>query len=334
LATRFFLDGTLPERLGLDERPSPPWIMVPLGGKRNVTLADGTGLNVALRKAGDSAFCGLRELQGSPRGRVFELNGLGAKTVFLDAVDASGAAKASLEISVKAKVRLATFFGFVFDSAGRVTPRGYAEAMEIIRVANSIMAPQTNVEMFRQDSGAVRLPFELPGGFPADLGAFSVPKSWYRGGPGMLPCISSRPLGPQGCVMETAVTPPMTKDDFDNLIDYQKLQRLVSNVDPQFDYNIFFVRGFSTRSGFTAGTGAYTPRSDSGVALNLCVMPDVARGRELAHELCHYLLRASPLKGPGQHSNDKRDLMFDAPGLEAVWISKDQANVINTSGKP
>jgi hypothetical protein len=334
LATRFFLEGNLLQRLGLDDRPSPPWIMVPLDGKRNVTLAEGAKLKVALRKPGDTSFCGLQELQSSLGGRVFELSGLGAKTVFLDAVDASGATKASLEISVKTKLKLATFFGFVFDSAGRVTPRGFAEAMDIIKVANTIMTPQANVEMFRKDSGAVRLPFEIPTGFPADLGAFSVPKSWARGGPGLLPCISSRPLGPQGCMMETTVTPPMTKDDFDNLVDYQKLQRLVSNVNAQFDYNIFFVKGFSTRSGFTAGTGAYTPRSDNGVALNLCVMPDVARGRELAHELCHFLLRASPLKGPGQHSNDRRDLMFDAPGLDSVLISKDQANVINPSGKP
>jgi predicted SprT family Zn-dependent metalloprotease len=112
------------------------------------------------------------------------------------------------------------------------------------------------------------------------------------------------------------------------------LQRLVSNVNPQFDYNIFFVQDFYTRTGFNAGTGAYTPRSYNGVELNLCIMPNVAGFQALAHELCHYLLRLSPLKGPGAHSLDRRDLMVDAPGLDSVWIPKDQANAINPSGKP
>ncbi len=334
MTPRFFREGKLPGALGFDNRPSPPWTMLPLKAKRTVTLADGAGLKVGLQNATDSQFVGVREIAASAGGRVFELEGLGAKTVFLEAANASGAKQASLEITVKAQMRLATYFGFVFDSAGRVTPRGYSDAMEIIAGANAFVTPQTNVEMYRADSGGVRLPFELRGGFPAEDSAFNVPKTWMRGGAGPMPCISSRPLGPKGCVIETNVVAPLTQTDFDGLIDYQKLQATLAKLDPKFDYNILFVRNFATRTGLAAGTGGFTPPDVKGVELNICILPDSARGHTLAHELCHYLLRKSPPSGPGHHSNDKRDLIYDAPGINSVWISKDQANVINPSGYP
>ncbi len=150
----------------------------------------------------------------------------------------------------------------------------------------------------------------------------------------MLPCISSQPLGPSGCVMETRVVPPMTPSDFDALVDYQKLYALVLQVKPTFDYNIFYVTGFSSRGGVGANTGAFTPRSKKNVAINLCLMPRGATGHELAHELGHYLLRSSPLKGPGEHSTDRRDLMTSAPTIDSIWIPRDQANVMNPSGFP
>jgi hypothetical protein len=333
-------------QLGFDELVTPAWVTLPVSSRKNVILKDGQGLSVALRNPGDTAFLTVAEAAPTGLGRVFTLTAKQtAKTVFIDATNPTGARVASLEVAVKQPMTLNTFIHFVFDKAGRTTPQGLTGALQTVDVANKIMQPQTNLTIVRGDSGGMRLPFEMPRGVPADFPSFHAPHAFDQAGGRMMECVSSTPLGPEGCMPETDINTlrvglerektfldaETLKRDFEALRATQMLTNMVNRLSPNFEYHILFITDFDkTQGGFASTTGAFTPLALNGVEINCCLMPPGARGQSLAHELCHFLLRTVHV-GPGRHSSGKNQLMRQAPGLSDVNISKDQANAINPS---
>jgi hypothetical protein len=214
-----------------------------------------------------------------------------------------------------------------------------------VEVANKILQPQTNLTIVRGDSGAMRLPFEMPSGIPADFPNFHAPHSFDQAGGRMMQVISSTPLGPAGCIPETDINVLRTgleragtrldeetlKRDFNALRATQMLTNMVNRLSPSFEYHILYIADFDrSQGGLATSTGAFTPVAMNGVEINCCLMPPGARGQSLAHELCHFLLRTVHV-GPGRHSTGKNQLMRQAPGLDDINISKDQANAINPS---
>jgi hypothetical protein len=333
-------------QLGFDELVTPAWVTLSTGISKNVILKDGAGLSVALRNPGDKAFLTVAEAAATGLGRVFTLTAKQtAKTVFIDATNSTGTPVVSLEVAVKKPVTLNTFIHFVFDKAGRTTRLGLPDALQRVEVANKIMQPQTNLTIVRGDSGGMRLPFEMPRGVPADFPNFHAPHSFDQPGGRMMQCISSTPLGPEGCMPETDINvlrvglerakvvldAETLKRDFEALRATQMLTNMVNRLSPIFEYHILFIADFDrSQGGFAATTGAFTPLALNGVEINCCLMPPAARGQSLAHELCHFLLRTVHV-GPARHSTGKNQLMRQAPGLSDVNISKDQANAINPS---
>jgi hypothetical protein len=333
-------------QLGFDDLVTPAWVTLSTGVSKNVILKDGAGLSVALRNPGDQAFLTVAEAAASGGGRVFTLTAKQtAKTVFIDAANSTGARVVSLEVAVKKPVTLNTFIHFVFDKVGRTTPGGLTGALQTVDVANKIMQPQTNLTIVRGDSGGMRLPFEMPRGVPADFPTFHAPHSFDRPGGAMMECISSTPLGLDGCMPETDINvlkaalarakvvldPETLKHDFEALRATQMLTNMVNRLSPNFEYHILYIADFDrSQGGFATTTGAFTPVAGNGVEINCCLMPPAARGQSLAHELCHFLLRTVHV-GPGRHSTGKNHLMTQAPGLSDINISKDQANAINPS---
>jgi hypothetical protein len=332
-------------QLGFDELVAPAWATLPTGISKNVILKDGAGLSVALRNPGENAFLTVAEAAATSLGRVFTLTAKQtAKTVFIDATNSTGTPVASLEVAVKKPVTLNTLIHFVFDKAGRTTRLGLTDALQTVDVANKIIQPQTNLTIVRGDSGGMRLPFEMPRGVPADFPNFHAPHSFDQAGR-MMPCISSTPLGPEGCMPETDINvlrvglqrakvvldAETLKRDFEALRATQMLTNMVNRLSPTFEYHILFIADFDrSQGGFATTTGAFTPLALNGVEINCCLMPPAARGQSLAHELCHFLLRTVHV-GAGRHSTGQNQLMRQAPGLSDINISKDQANAINPS---
>src|SRR5205807_6568851 len=68
---------------------------------------------------------------------------------------------------------------------------------------------------------------------------------------------------------------------------------LFSHLDPLSDYNIFFVQQVWDPQN-KAVTVAYSPVDSKGRVRNCCIMPNIAGGQELAHELGHFLLNGYP----------------------------------------
>jgi hypothetical protein len=340
----FAANGSTIEKLGFDETTAPPWAMLPVHGTKKVVLKDGSGLSLTLRNPADKNSIRFSEEAPTNEGRIIILSGGGnPKTILLDARNSSGVTQASLEITIKAQLRLATFIGFIFDTKVFKAVRGLTSALHDMDVANRIMLPQTNVVMFRKDSGAVNVPFEIPRGMPADFPSFHAPLNWDRPGPGMLLCTSSRPLGPEGCLPEDTQGPrpfiapgvQISEADFQALRSTQMLANIVNRINSTFDYNIFCVRNLDAgSSGIAANTAAFTPIAANAVEINLCFYPDSANGLGLAHELGHFLLRSSPLKGVGRHSTRRGDLMAGSSVDQGLTIPKDQSNVMNPSGFP
>lgn len=110
---------------------------------------------------------------------------------------------------------------------------------------------------------------------------------------------------------------------------------LFSHMDPQSDYNIFFVQQVSEPQN-KAVTVAYSPVDSTGRVRNCCIIPDIAGAQELAHELGHYLLNGYPsLDITGHPMGVPRDnLMTKVPNTHSVNIPKQQANFMNPSGFP
>jgi hypothetical protein len=108
---------------------------------------------------------------------------------------------------------------------------------------------------------------------------------------------------------------------------------ILSHVDPNSDYNIFFVQAIDPPT----AAGAFTPTrpgKPDWVAVNACFIPErYANGQTLAHELGHYLLRPWPsFMDPTGHSTGMNDLMQHRPRPGDVKIPKDQSNYMNPSG--
>ena len=95
------------------------WVMVPQGGTKNVALKDGAGLALQL------APTGVAELSetSTQTGREILLTGKRSGTVRLEGGDPSGRAQGTLEISVKRRRTVSTFFHFGFDKSGRSVVR-------------------------------------------------------------------------------------------------------------------------------------------------------------------------------------------------------------------
>jgi hypothetical protein len=111
---------------------------------------------------------------------------------------------------------------------------------------------------------------------------------------------------------------------------------LFSHLDPQSDYNIFFVQQVSEPNNH-AVTVAYTPVDSNGKILNCCILPNMATGQELAHELGHFLLSGFPSLDiiTGHPIGAPRDnLMTRYPNTHSLQIPKQQANFMNPSGFP
>ena len=110
---------------------------------------------------------------------------------------------------------------------------------------------------------------------------------------------------------------------------------IFSHMDPQSDYNVFFVEQVSEPQN-KAVTVAYTPTDSTGRILNCCVMPNIAGGQELAHELGHFLLSGFPNLDITGHPRmaPRNNLMTKVPNTHSLHIPKEQANFMNPSGFP
>lgn len=110
---------------------------------------------------------------------------------------------------------------------------------------------------------------------------------------------------------------------------------LFRHLDPLSDYNIFFVEQVYEPQN-KAVTVAYSPTDSTGRIRNCCIMPNIAGGQELAHELGHFLLNGfSNLDITGHPRMAPRDnLMTKVPNTHSLNIPKDQANTMNPSGFP
>jgi len=151
-------DASTISGLGFDTTASPRWLSVPFpGGTKKVMLTDGDGLSLNLAKTGTVKFT---ELPRTAAGRPIEITGMSPGTVRLSA------GLATLDITVKAPKRLATFIHFVFDKSRRSSNKGLTDVLQAIEFANKLLIPQVNVLMFRRDSGGINLPFDLRWGVP------------------------------------------------------------------------------------------------------------------------------------------------------------------------
>jgi hypothetical protein len=263
--------------LGFDATASPPWLSVSFpSDTKTVMLKDGDGLPLSLAKTGTVK---LEERPRTAAGRLIAITGMSPGTVLLSA------GQATLEITVKAQKRLATFIHFVFDKSRRTSNKGLTEALQAMEVANKLLVLQVNVLMSRRDSGGINLTFDLPWGVP--VGDANVESN------------------------------------------------LLSHLDPQSDYNIFFVQQVSEPNNH-AVTVAYTPVDSAGRPRNCCFVPNIASGQELAHELGHFLLSGFPsLDISGHPTGAPRDnLMTKYPNTHSLKIPKQQANFMNPSGFP
>jgi hypothetical protein len=327
MATAFFPTGTTAERLGFDELER--WVMVPEGGTKTVLLKDAANLSlkVADSKNGVLSF----SEQSTQNGRKIVLTGSRPGTVRLQAQDSAGRVQAGLEITVKARRQLSTFIHFVFDNRHWSTNLGLDNALQTIDVVNKLLLPQANVALYRRDSGAVYLPFKLDRGLPLSGIDFTPPPGWFQTIPGPLPCFSSAPVGPLGCIPESS-RGNLSQQDFDGIREWNMTAAIVSHVDPKSDYNVFFVPRFDEPPGSL--TGAITPRDWQRNTINVAIVSDAVQGQGLAHELLHFLLNKAKFMDKSGHSNGPNDLMKVNPGQNDILVPKQQANFINPSGWP
>lgn len=340
------------EQLGFDDAPTPPWVMVPMDGKRLVVLKDGAGLTVQLRGSGGS-IVQFQEMQHA-KGRGFLLSSVNPGTAFLEAKNSSGAVQAALEITVKIRKTLSTCFIGVFDQSRRGPVTGLNNAAQILEICNKLYRPQVNLELSHRTSRGVALTFDMPTGVPTIYPPFAQLRNWDRNTPGPLSCVSSRPPASFGrpasgvpfCILEDKIVPPLrSAADLEAIRRTQMLINIVVHVDASADYNIFFVKVLdqhASSGGLVGFTGAFTPQKVTGVAINACFIQDsVANGHTLAHELGHYLLSPSLFAVPPPsfldrdgHSHVFGHLMFPHPGPLDIKIPKEQANLMNISGNP
>jgi hypothetical protein len=332
MAATFATAGrTVEARLGFDNEVSPPWVMVPVDGRKNVVLRGGNGLSLQLRTTWGTGVVTFQEQSPDPVfGRLIELTAKSPGTAFLEARNATGQMQASLEITVKARMVLRTFVHFIFEKNGRSGAAGLEVAEHMIEVANKLYLPQANIELLRSGSGPCQLPFNLDKGMPIRLEEFNAPRSWLRNTPGPLPCIASRVPDQRGCLPEEVQGPLKTPLDFDRIRKFQITSNILGHVNLTSDYNIFFVRFMDEPL-----VGGFTPSTLRGTSVNACIIPDSGtRGQVLAHELGHYLLRPGPsFLGPDGHSTVPGHLMLEDPGPDDIKIPKEQANYMNTSGR-
>lgn len=339
-------ETTAIEQLGFDDEATPPWIMVPAEQdikKRVVVLKDGAGLALQLRGGGPSNQSGILRFleQRHPSGRGIVLDPVSPGTVFLDARDQAGQARASLEITVKARKILKTAMFRVADKAGRRPNRPVNDVEQANEIANKLLMPQANIRIAGQFHRGLQANFEMPTGLPTLYPSFAQSQSWDRNTPGPLACVSSRPPGPFGeCILEDRVIPPMRGPaDLEAMRRTQMLINIVRFVDASMDYNIFHVRVLdqhASEGGAVGFTGAFTPNKLDGAAVNACFVQDSAlTGQNIAHELCHFLTSPIPsFLGKDGHSTKRGHLLFRTPGPQDIKIPKEQANFMNRSGVP
>jgi hypothetical protein len=317
--------------LGFDAtQASAPWAMVSTDRQktRTVVLTNDTGLTLRLGSGSKPGIVSFQERPRTAAGRPIVLTGTLPGTVRLEAQDSTGAAQATLEITVKAPKKLSTFVHFVFDKSRRATKRGLTEAMEVIRVANAILA-QANVIMVKRDSGGVDLPFDLDQGVPTREQP-TLPAGWIETGRTWPKCISKERPGAQGCV-PPAAQGSLSGNDFRKIRNNNILSNILSHVDASSDYNIFFIDKLNDPTA-KVPVIAFTLSNDSGVILNSCFCPSGATGFDLAHEIGHFLLNGFTFLDQTGHTRGSHDLMRDAPN--DIKIPKQQANFMNPSGFP
>jgi hypothetical protein len=338
-------ESTAVQQLGFDDTAVPPWIMVPMQGKRLVVLKDGRGLSLGLRM-GRPGIINFQE-QPHPQGRGILLTAVNPGTVILEAKDPGGGVRAALEITVKQRRTLTTCYVGISDNSGRMSTTGMASATHMLEVANKLYLPQANIELLHHASKGVALTFDMPTGMPTIFPPFAAPRSWDRNTPGPLACISSRPPGVFGrggniplCLLEERIIAPLrSADDLDAIRRTQMLINIVVHVDPGSDYNIFFVRALDQHGGaggLVGFTKGFTPLALNGIAINAVFIQDsAATGHVLAHELGHFLLSPNPgFMPPDGHSRGTNDLMRSTQGPTDIKIPKEQANFMNASGFP
>jgi hypothetical protein len=323
-------------RLGFDDEVSPPWVMVPVGGKKVVNLRDGAGLSLQLRTVWNPSGRGVVTYREEPGtfSRTFVLEPTSPGTAFLEARDSAGQVQASLEITVKDRLTLQVVAYTVYDQGGcGKTQQQTAEHMT--QVASALYLPQANIELVFFAWMLIGVPFNLDAGLPTFLSGFGAPKEWIRNTPGPLPCIASREPDYRGCLPEDTVVPPLKPQDFNAIRKYQMWCNILSNIMPRFDYHFFLVRSLA-QDRLPSITRAFTPnRFQSEIALNACFIPDqFAFGQVLAHEFGHYNLTPNPsFMDKNGHSNGKHDLMQENPALpDEIKIPKNQSNYMNPSG--
>ena len=316
--------------LGFDNAETPPWLMVPEGGSKQVRLRDGSGLALRLRAKLGAGILTFQESSSDPIfGRTIEIQGRVPGTTFLEAINTSGQVQATLEINVKAKMVVTTAVFFVFEKNGRTCASGLSTAENMIDVANKLYRPQANIELQRIESGPMNVPFTMDSGMPVHLGEFNAPRSFLRNTPGPLPCIASRSPDSRGCLPEESRGVLKTEQDFQGLRRYQMTCNILSRISQRAQYNVIFVRFLDEPL-----TRGFTPAKLNGIAVNACFIPDSATvGQVLGHELGHFLLRPNPsFLGPGGHSTTDGDLMVEHPGPNDIKIPKEQAIFMNPSG--
>ena len=326
----FAPEGSALDRLGFDEAASPPWIMVPAdpAKTRIVILKDGAGLSLQLANSAKTGIVTFTEQPATGARRIL-LAGTAPGTVLLEARDSTGAAQATLEITVKAQKKLNTFIHFVFDKKGNSSIKGLTEALQMMNLANKLLS-QANVVMVRRDSGGFTLPFDMERGLPIPV-AFNMPSGWIQT-PGPWPCISKDPPGPQGC-LPPATQGSLSREDFNGIRINNIMANILSHADPRSDYNIFFVRRLDDPG--VAPAQAFTlTNPTTGLVINSCLLPDISNGQSLAHEVGHFLLRGATFLSRTGHTTGHDDLMTEVPGPFHVKIPKQSANFMNPSGVP
>jgi hypothetical protein len=117
--------------------PDPPWLMVPAGKVKTLTLHHGHGLTVV---STDTAVATVRR-----HGATCLIEGVRAGTARLE-VRHGATVRATVDLAVVGLLRVATSFLFVRDSAGHRTHRHHAIVDGVLKTMNRIYLPQANIE--------------------------------------------------------------------------------------------------------------------------------------------------------------------------------------------
>lgn len=140
------------ENNGFDGTVNPPWLMIPLGGIKHVSLLEGRGLNLVSSDPSVISVSTSEPFSGTvlagARIVTVTVRGLRPGTAFIEARQGTSV-KARLEVAVKRPKAIRVAFNFVRDNAGHQTRRTPASVSQYLAVMNRIYTPQSNIHFRR-----------------------------------------------------------------------------------------------------------------------------------------------------------------------------------------